>query len=227
MTSTDAPAERPADAAAPAPALLARHGDLWALSKPAGMLVHPAAGDGTVDLLAWARAALGAPPTLTLVHRLDKDTSGVVLCASDGAAAGPVAAHFARGDVDKTYLALVHGRLPASGRIDRPLADARRGRPLPASTRFEREEELGAFTLLRLFPETGRKHQLRAHLHLIGHSVVGDRRYGPRRPSPVPAAPGRLWLHAAALALPDGHRFEAPLPPELTAHIVTLRALFA
>lgn len=218
------PAARSADRAAPA--LLARDGDLWALAKPAGMLVHPAADDDSVDLLAWAREALGAPPTLTLVHRLDKDTSGVVLCARDGAAAAPLAACFAQGEVDKGYLALVHGGLPAAGRIDRPLADARRGRPLPAATRFEREAALGPFTLVRLAPETGRKHQLRAHLHQIGHSIVGDRRYGPRRPPPVPASPGRLWLHAASLALPDGRRFEAPLPPELAAHLDTLRALF-
>jgi len=207
------------------PTVLAVDGPLWVLSKPAGVLVHPAAGDDpTLDLLSWARVHAGAPPGLAPIHRLDKDTSGVVLCAADPRVIADLARWFAAGSVTKTYLALVHGRPHARGRIDRPLADARRGRPLPAVTRFTRVGQLGVFALLELTPETGRKHQLRRHLHGLGHAIVGDTRYRPPRFRPIPGFPGRLWLHAARLALPDGRVFEAPLPPELAAHLVALRA---
>ena len=186
------------------------------------MLVHPTGADPAPDLLAWARAHAAAPASLAPIHRLDKDTSGVVLCAADPRATAAIAALFAAGRVAKTYLALVVGRPPARGRIDRPLADARRGRPLAAATGFERLEALGGLALLALHPEHGRKHQLRRHLAAVGHPIVGDARYG--LAAPPGAAPPRLWLHALRVALPDGRRFEAPLAPELAAHLDALRA---
>jgi len=217
----------PMTLSAPLPEVLAVDGPLWVFAKPAGVLVHPAGGDDAPDLLTWARTHAGAPAALAPVHRLDKDTSGVVLCAATPRATADLARHFAAGAVHKTYLALVVGQPPASGRIARALADARRGRPLPAATRFEALERLGGFTLLALHPETGRKHQLRRHLEAVGHPIVGDTRYGlARRPGASAAvpAPARLWLHARRVELPDGRAFEAPLAPELAAHLAALRA---
>ena len=105
-----------------------------------------------------------------------------------------------------------------------PLVRAgRRGRPLPAVTRYRHREALGGFSLVEARPETGRKHQIRRHLHGIGHPIVGDERYRPRRFKAVPGYPGRLWLHAAALELPDGHTIVAPLPPALMDHLDRLR----
>ena len=138
----------------------------------------------------------GAPSDLAPVHRLDRETSGVLLCASDPALRAELGAFFASGRVEKRYRALVHGRTHAKGIVRRALADGRRGRPLPAVTRYRRLEALGRVTLIEARPETGRKHQIRRHLAGVGHFVVGDERYPPRRFSGVPGFPGRLWLHA-------------------------------
>ncbi len=91
-------------------------------------------------------------------------------------------------------------------------------------TRYALAEALGAFSLLRVRPETGRKHQIRRHLHGIGLPLVGDTRYRGRF-RPVPGFPGRLFLHAWRLSLPDGRSFESPLPPELEACILELRRI--
>jgi 23S rRNA pseudouridine955/2504/2580 synthase len=88
-----------------------------------------------------------------------------------------------------------------------------------AVTRYRLEAWLGPFSLLTVRPETGRKHQIRRHLQTIGHAVVGDDRYPPRRFRKVPGFPGRLWLHANELTLPDGRRFRAPLAAELDDHL--------
>lgn len=204
------------------PALLTRLGPLLVLDKPAGWVVHAATPDERYDLLAWARGQ-GLGDELAPVHRLDRETSGLVLYSADPEVRGSLGRDLAEGRVEKTYLALVHGRPHEKGIIRKPLADARRGRPLEAVTRYRIEERLGGFTLLRVRPETGRKHQIRRHLQSIGHAVVGDERYPPPRFRAVPGFPGRLWLHAAALALPDGTRLECPLPPELAAHLERLR----
>ena len=204
-------------------ALLTRKGDLWIFNKAAGMLVHPAFGPGgPPDLMSWAVRELGAPPELAPCHRLDLETSGIVLASPDPAIRGDIGAMFAAGDVTKKYRALVFGRAHRKGIIRKPLADGRRGRPLPATTRYRLDGWLGPLSLLTVRPETGRKHQIRRHLQSIGHSVVGDDRYPPRRLLRVPAFPGRLWLHAAELLLPDGRRFRAPLPDELDEHLELL-----
>src|SRR5690606_57771 len=117
--------------------------------------------------------------------------------------------------VVKRYRALVHGRTNAKGIVRRPLADARRGRALPAVTRYRRLAIYGRTSLIEARPETGRQHQIRRHLAGVGHPVVGDARYGPARFAPVPGFPGRLWLHCASIELPNGARFEAALPEEL------------
>ena len=181
------------------------------------MASHAAADPDIPDLLTWARTHAGAPAGLAPVHRLDRATSGVLLCADDPELLAAIGAALAAGTVQKEYRALVYGRMRAGGTIRRPLADERRGRPLPASTRFRLLAAYSGASLLAVFPLTGRRHQIRRHLSAVGHPVVGDPRYGRR-----PGGPGRLWLHALRVQLPDGRCFEAPLPVELTAHLEAL-----
>ena len=128
---------------------------------------------------------------------------------------------FSRGEVEKAYLALVHGRAPKGGTITRQLHDRRRGRRLSAETTFRRLDAWGPLSYLRCTPRTGRRHQIRRHLRGLGLPIWGDTRYGR---SQVPTlGPQRLWLHGHTVVLPDGRRFEAPLPAELEAHLAALR----
>jgi 23S rRNA pseudouridine1911/1915/1917 synthase len=173
-----------------------------------------------------------------LVHRLDTDTSGLLLAARTGAAHALLRAQFSARAVEKGYLALVAGEIHAGGEIALPLLhdprDSRRMQAAsdptyaeehgarPAVTRFEPVERRGGFTLLEVEIPTGVMHQIRAHLAFIGHPLAGDALYG------GPALPGlsRHFLHAARLAFahPDGSRarYESALPPELAS---TLREL--
>jgi 23S rRNA pseudouridine955/2504/2580 synthase len=203
------------------PRLLTRfRDDYYAFDKPAGLAVHPGA-EGLPDLVTWIRGQRSLPRGLRPGHRLDRATSGLVLCGATGPARAQIAAWLA--EARKTYLGLVAGAPESSaGTWDVPLADARRGRPLEARTDYRVLERLGGFTLLELELHTGRKHQLRRHLQGARLPLVGDDRYGPRRPRRVPGFAGRLWLHAWRLELPD-RVLEAPLPPALTAHLERLR----
>ena len=195
------------------------------VDKPSGWLVHPAGTDAP-DLLAWLADQTDLPPDLAPVHRIDRGTSGLAVFAPPSSAAG-WGERFASGSVRKSYYALVFGRTRPKGTIRRPLADARRGAPLPAVTRYRTIAELPRCSLLHVRPETGRKHQIRRHLQSIGHALVGDERYRPRGRPTVPAFPGRLWLHASALTAtrPDGpdeageSHWQAELPPELADHL--------
>lgn len=206
-------------AVARTPVLLAVQDDLIVVDKPAGWLVH-AAGTEDPDLGSWLTLqGLGHPGP---VHRLDKETSGVVLFARIPALAAEIGDALAKGEVDKTYLAVVHGRARRKGTIKRALQEGRRS--VPAVTRYHTEAWLGRFSLLRVRTDTGRKHQIRRHLHGLGHPIVGDDRYGPSRFVRVPGFPWRLFLHASEVTLPDGRTFHAPLPPELEACLVALRA---
>lgn len=207
------------------PSLLERRGAVWALVKPAGWLSHPAKGTEAPDVLSWAREALGAGASLSPAHRLDLETSGVLLCAEDPRARARLGEWFAAGQIHKEYQVLVYGRTRRKGIVRAPLADDRRGRALEAVTRYKLVSWLGSLSHLRVSPETGRKHQIRRHLQGLGHPVVGDARYGPRRFVPVPGYPGRLWLHAGLLRLPEGEPFEAPLPEPLRAHLALLAGL--
>lgn len=205
----------------PQATLLQRDGDLWAFHKPVGLATHP--GDKRVpDLVTFAREHLDAPADLSPIHRLDKHTSGVVLLSPDAALRGELGKLFAAGEITKRYLALVQGITHRKGVIRKPLQDARRGQALTAVTRYRSLERLGGFTLLQARPETGRKHQIRRHLQLIGRPIVGDSLYPGRTRLPVPAFPGRLWLHSLSVSLPDGRVFEAPLSPELAEHLQVL-----
>ncbi len=208
------------------PTLLSNDDGLWVIDKPAGRVVHAARPEDKPDLLAWARAHAGAPDTLAPVNRLDKETSGLVICAADKKLLAEASSWFATAKVKKEYRALVFGRTHKKGVVRRPLQDARRGRALDAVTRYWLQRALPRASYLRVQPETGRKHQIRRHLQGIGHPVVGDRRYRPKRGSfkRIPGYPGRLWLHCLTLTLPDGRHYEAPLPTALEEHLAALGA---
>jgi RluA family pseudouridine synthase len=184
--------------------------DLLMFDKPSGLAVH--AGTGTTrdldSLLARWPGPDGERPVL--VHRLDKDTSGLLVAARRRAVAAALGRAFAEGRVEKTYVAVVAGvPAPAEGAIARALAKVatpaggrmvevppEAPRALAAVTRYRVEAVTpdGTRARLRLAPETGRQHQLRVHLALIGHPILGDRLYGG---APAP----RLLLHAAGLRL--------------------------
>ena len=205
------------------PRLLTRFGDVfYAFDKPAGMAVHQNAED-IPDLVTWLKKQRSLPRDLKPGHRLDRPTSGVVLCGAGKKARAQIAEWLSK-ESTKTYLALVAG-VPdhSEGIIDSPLFDDRRKRPLEAQTHYRVVENLGAVTLLELRLVTGRKHQLRRHLADAGMPIVGDQRYGPKRPLRVPGFPGRLWLHAHTLAIGD-RVITAPLPPSLADHQATLLA---
>lgn len=202
------------------------------VEKAAGMVTHPVYKhpDGTLNdaVRAWCVAEDRAQPWL--LHRLDRDTSGLVLFAWTAEAMRLCAKQFVHHTVTKQYTALVWGTdLPDEGIIDAPLKrdpdDRRRvivaADGKTAQTRFAVAERLGDRTLVRLWPQTGRTHQLRIHLAHSGHPIVGDVVYA----SAYPTAP-RLLLHATALGLliptPTGPRrrtFLAPLPPDFATEL--------
>jgi 23S rRNA pseudouridine1911/1915/1917 synthase len=211
--------------------ILYQDADLIALNKPAGMTVHPGAGrpSGTlVNALLHHFAALsgaGGEERPGIVHRIDKDTSGVLLVARHDAAHRKLAAQFAARQVEKVYLALVEGRVKQdSGRIEKPISrdpvrrvrmTARLAAGRAAVTDYQVRRRYKEFTFLEVRIGTGRTHQIRVHLASIGHPVAGDRLYGARA-----ADYGRFFLHARRIAFRQpstGERVtvEAPLPPEL------------
>jgi len=207
------------------------------INKPAGLVVHAGAGAHTgtlVNRLVYHFAALselGGDLRPGIVHRLDRGTSGVLLVARTDSAHRAVAAQFAARTVEKTYLALVDGRVKNdSGRLTKPITrdpvrrvrmTARLGHGREALTEYRVLERLEGFTYLEVKIGTGRTHQIRAHLASIGHPVAGDRLYGAR------AGP-RIFLHAWRLAFTSpasGERVtvEAPLPDELREWLKQLR----
>jgi len=188
--------------------------DVIAVDKPAGVTAQPTpgrVGDSLVDLVS---ARLGRPAGL--VHRLDKETSGVTVFGKHDEATTRLGAAFREGRASKEYLAVTSPGLPAEGDIVLPLSKdpSRPGRwrasakanGVPAETHFRRLAD-GAVSVVALFPKTGRTHQLRAHLAGVGHPIVGDRLYGG---SDGP----RCLLHARRLTI-DGRTFEAPVPDDL------------
>jgi 23S rRNA pseudouridine1911/1915/1917 synthase len=202
---------------------------LLVVDKPAGLVVHPAPGHATGTLvhgLLAHDAAGGEAERPGIVHRLDRDTSGLMVVARSPEAHRRLQALVRRRAVEREYLALVRGR-PRSraGRIEAPIGRDRRDptrhsldtdHPREAVTHFELEELLGEHALLRVRLETGRTHQIRVHLAAIDLPVAGDPMYG------VPGDVGleRQFLHAARLAFPHpftGGQVEvtSPLPNDL------------
>jgi 23S rRNA pseudouridine1911/1915/1917 synthase len=238
-----------------------RDAHLLAADKPAGLVVHATRGRLRNTLLEIVRrqeekragagpadtdpAGAGSPSAaLALCHRLDRETSGVVILSRSREAARALAGAFAAGRVRKTYLAIVRGTPnPATGSIDLPIGRdeqtgiyvrrAVSGAGAKALTEYETAEVAGEFALVRLRPRTGRRHQIRVHLEAIGHPIVGDKLYGVDPRWYVRAlergesetmrrallAPRHL-LHAAALELAhpltgEELRIEAPLPADM------------
>jgi 23S rRNA pseudouridine1911/1915/1917 synthase len=216
--------------------ILYEDADLVAVDKPAGMVVHAGAGvhSGTlVNALLHHFASLsqvGGGLRPGIVHRLDQYTSGVLLVAKTDAAHQALAAQFSGRQVEKVYLALVHGAVrDREGRVEKPIArdpvrrvrmTARLESGRPALTQYRVLEYWRAFTYLEVRIGTGRTHQIRVHLSSIGHPVVGDRLYG--APAQVAGMPslGRYFLHAHRIRFrrpADGEEITivSPLPAEL------------
>jgi 23S rRNA pseudouridine1911/1915/1917 synthase len=164
-----------------------------AINKPAGLVCHPTKTDEYSSLISRVRLYLGKDQTAHLVNRLDRETSGVTLVAKCDDAAREIRRLWENREVDKEYLAIVHGHLrDEKGLIDAPLGkdetsrvavkDCVRPDGLPSQTEFSIEKRFsraeGDFTLLRVGLLTGRKHQIRIHLAHIGHPIVGDKLYG-------------------------------------------------
>ncbi len=212
---------------------------LVVVDKPPGLAVVPAAGSPPADSVRGVvERQLGV--TIWVVHRLDRDTSGVVLFARTADVHRALCAAFEERRVRKTYLAFTSGLPPGrDGLIETPLHAARRGKVRPAlpheagafgaSTRFVVRKawarDADRVALLEVHPETGRHHQIRAHLRSIGTPILFDRIYGREASAAVlTAAPAqRLALHASRLVVPDPaspgdtHAFEAALAPDLVA----------
>ena len=205
---------------------------LLVVDKPAGVVVHPAPGhpSGTLVEALAGRAAGGAEPWRPgIVHRLDRDTSGLMIVAKTERAHRALQEMLRAREIGREYLALVEGRPDArTGTIDAPIGRDRRvrtshststDRPRAARTHFELEQALPRTTLLRVRLETGRTHQIRVHLAAIGHPVVGDSQYG-GGPAGARLGLARQFLHSANLrfAHPEGGeplRCESKLPADL------------
>jgi len=226
--------------------LLYEDDHLLALNKPSGMVVHPGAGTGEDTLVhallahcAGGLSGVGGVERPGIVHRIDKETSGVLLVAKDDAAHRGLSEQFAGRHLRKEYLALVAGvpRLRA-GVIDRSISrhpvhrermtTGEGGRP--ARTDWEIVETFGGrAALLRCRIHTGRTHQIRVHLKSIGHPVLGDATYGWKSAPGMPAVP-RVMLHAERIAFlhPVTARpldLRAPLPADFEALLAALRGL--
>ena len=200
------------------PEILEDVNDLVVILKPMGWSTH-VAGDSGPNLTEWL--AQNGMKDVAPVHRLDKDTSGIILMGKGRENRASLSRMFSEGQVHKEYMALVHGRIRKKGVIRRPLQDGRRGKPLPAITRYRLIEWLGPYSLIQVTLETGRKHQIRRHLQGIGHGVVGDKRYRTPR---TPVDPAGLYLHEGVLALPDERCWQAPLPARFLSRLQELKS---
>ncbi|MDA1189723.1 MAG: RluA family pseudouridine synthase [Chloroflexi bacterium] len=211
--------------------------DIILIDKPAGMTVHPAPGhrDGTLVNAVLAHApnieGVGGIQRPGLVHRLDKDTTGLIVLAKNDKAFAHLANQFKTHEVKKTYIALVHGHPnPTEAVIDAPIGRSKRDRKRMAVVEDGREarttyrvtQKYRGYSLIEASPITGRTHQIRVHLASVGHHVAGDATYG--RPT---SGLQRQFLHAARLSfhLPSTDEvttFTSPLPPDLAGFLETL-----
>ena len=212
--------------------------DLLVIDKPAGLTIHPAPGHYSHTLV---NAILSYLPNLPdtgnslrpgIVHRLDKDTSGVMVVAKNGAAQANLISQFKAHGVVKAYLVLVKGHLsPENGVIEAPIGRDPRNRKRmavaaegrEARTQYQVVKYIDNYTLLEVRPETGRTHQIRVHLSAIGYPVVGDTTYGVKS-----AYLSRQFIHASRLGfkLPSTGEyveFESELPPDLAQALEDIR----
>jgi 23S rRNA pseudouridine1911/1915/1917 synthase len=230
--------------------------DLLIIDKPAGLVVHPSPGHDTGTLVhallgraagagleepATAFGGIGGVRRPGIVHRLDRDTSGLLMVAKNDAAQASLMAQLKARRVKKTYLALVQGSVAAAvGRIEAPIGRDPRHRMRmavtadgrPSTTGYRVRERFPGWTLLDVDLVTGRTHQIRVHLDAIGHPVAGDPLYGTGTSRRGPDGLERLFLHAWRLELnapSDGRliRAEAPLPVELERVLEGLREAVA
>jgi len=229
--------------------ILHRDSAVYVINKPAGLVVHPGAGNrsGTLqNALLQIDPELARVPRAGIVHRLDKDTSGLLVVARTPAAQAVLVRALAEREVGREYLALCLGVLTGGGTIDEPIGRHRtqrtkmtvRGDGREAITHYRIEQRYRAHTLLRVQLKTGRTHQIRVHLAHIGYPIVGDPLYGGRRRLPAGASPTvinalaqfrRQALHAARLSFehPSNGRelsFEAPIPTDFRDLLATLAA---
>lgn len=205
--------------------------DVLVLNKPAGMLTHAKGAKSeefSVGEYMRTRTTDGVGTNRPgIVHRLDRDTSGVMIAAKNTDAKHWLQKQFSLRKVKKTYIALVEGRpkqptalitLPIERNPKKPQTFRVGGNGKPSETAYETLQEFSGFTLLKLTPHTGRTHQLRVHLQYIGCPIVGDPLYG----KPAPKL-GRMFLHAESLelTLPSRTRqiFTAPLPVQLRDYL--------
>lgn len=206
--------------------------DVLVINKPIGLVVHPGAGEQTGTLANSLLfhfpqiASIGNPERPGIVHRLDRETSGIMVVALSEKAYSELKRQFKQREMDKVYIGLVWGKVPEkTGKIDWALGRHRKIRQrISVKTRKPREaltfysvlKEYADTTLLEIKPVTGRTHQIRVHFAAAGHPIVGDSQYGPRRPKKRFT---RLFLHAHRLAFVHPTRgqwveFVAPLPEE-------------
>ena len=220
--------------------------DILVVDKPAGLVVHPAPGhpDGTLVNALLGRGGPGSFGGIAgvrrpgIVHRLDRDTSGLLMVARNDRAQASLMAQLKARRVKKTYLALVHGSVAAAlGRVEAPIGRDPRHRTRmgvvpdgrPATTGYRVRERFAEWTELEVDLVTGRTHQIRVHLAAIGHPVAGDPVYGTGTALRGPDGLDRLFLHSWRLELAapsDGHliRVSAPLPAELERVLERLRS---
>lgn len=218
---------------------------LLVINKPPGLVVHPGSGNwsGTMLNALLAQApALSQLPRAGIVHRLDKDTSGLLVVAKTLTAQTDLVRQLQARTVSRTYLALVSGRVQRAGHIDAPIGrhPSQRTRMAvvdtgkPAVTHYTPLEHGAGWTLLECKLESGRTHQIRVHLQKLGHAILGDPTYGPRSMPPhlrhALAGLHRQALHAIRLTIThpeSGERmqWEAPLPHDFAATLERLRVL--
>jgi tRNA pseudouridine32 synthase/23S rRNA pseudouridine746 synthase len=210
--------------------VLFENDDLLAVNKPEGLASIPEGVKDRDCLLSLLESA--GTGRLYIVHRLDKEASGVILFARNAATHKHLNEQFRQRTVSKTYVALVHGVIAEnSGIIDQPIrefgsgrmgVDRQRGKP--CRTEFQVSERLAAYTLVQAHPLTGRRHQLRVHFYSLGHPIVGDRRYGDKA---MQRAFPRLMLHAQEITfpLPTGEKVtvQAPIPESFWAVVAMVR----